>query len=267
MGRRQSNRRGNKKRSSGRSGSGANNSLSYTSAGPWHRTTTDRSSDDDRSNYSGCSRCSECSLDSNASLPFAIGTRVELPHLKDYPGRNSSKGVKSKKESSASATPHTGTIAGHWKRQSHWPKGLKAPYMVLMDDGMALYSHRTDAEFLYETTVPAMVVTYNIGCRVECQLAENHETPNNTDPRWFPGTILQCHPDWSDSPIDTPPYFIRFDYGRERPFWGPADRIRELQRKDRGGNNKFPPLRFELGDRVKCSMDDDMMPGTIVKTW
>lgn len=135
---------------------------------------------------------------------------------------------------------------------------MRAPYLILLDDGMAIYCHRTDAEFLRESDVPPMKVIYNIGCRVECQLEADN-------PKWFPGTILQRHEDWALSPIDTTPYFIRFDYGRERPFWGPEDRIRAIYCKK--GTGRLPTLRFEVGDRVTCSMEDDWTPGTIVKTW
>lgn len=185
---------------------------------------------------------------SNASttdLPFAIGTRVEV-RSENYRGKSAS-------------SLRTGTVAGHWRKQKS--DGRIAPYLVLMDDGMALYAHRTEA--LMETTVPPMEVTYNIGCRVECQLAEGEEISEAT--KWFPGTIIQAHHNWAISPIDTPPYFVRFDYGRERPFWGPADRIREIQSKDKSG--RFPTLRFGVGDRVSCYMDSRWVPGKIVQTW
>ena len=134
-------------------------------------------------------------------------------------------------------------MAGHWKRRDHWPEHLRAPYLVLLDDGMAIYCHRTDLEFLRETDVPPMQATFNVGQRVECLLEE--------DGTWFPGTVLQCNELWHKSPIDTPPYFVGFDYGRDRPFWGPPERIRALEgRKGRGGARAaLPPLRFEMGDR------------------
>lgn len=186
-------------------------------------------------------------LSSNASidLKFAIGTRVEL-RSENVRGRLSS-------------SLRTGTVAGHWRKQKS--DGRIAPYLVLMDDGMALYAHRTEA--LVETTVPPMEVTYNIGSRVECQLAEGEEISEAT--KWFPGTIIQAHHNWAISPIDTPPYFVRFDYGRERPFWGPADRIREIQTKDK--SNRYPTLRFGVGDRVSCYMDSRWEPGKVVQTW
>ena len=218
MGRRQSNRKGG--------GKSSNNTKKRNSG------VDDSNSSSDSGGGGG---------DSSSSRPplsYAIGTRVELPHL-----------LKTKKT-------HTGTVAGHYKKQ----KGDTriAPYLILMDDGTALYCHRTDPDFLKESSVPAMAITYNIGSRVECQLTEG-------DSKWFPGTIIQAHQNWAKSPLDSPPYFIRFDYGRERPFWGPASRIRELQGKDK--SNRLPTLRFGVGDRVSCYMDGKWMPGKVVKTW
>jgi hypothetical protein len=46
----------------------------------------------------------------------------------------------------------------------------------------------------------------DIGARVECKLEPN-------DDKWFAGTVLQRDTDWSRSPLETPPYLIRFDYG------------------------------------------------------
>ena len=46
----------------------------------------------------------------------------------------------------------------------------------------------------------------DIGARVECKLAPN-------DDKWFAGTVLQRDTNWSRSPLETPPYRIRFDYG------------------------------------------------------
>jgi hypothetical protein len=109
-----------------------------------------------------------------------------------------------------------------------------------------------------------MEVTYKIGSRIECQLAEGAEVTEAT--KWFPGTIIQAHVHWAKSPIDTPPYFVRFDYGRERPFWGPSNRIREVQSKDKT-NSRYPTLRFKVGDRVSCYMDCKWRPGKIVQTW
>ncbi|KAL7524083.1 hypothetical protein ACHAXR_000426, partial [Thalassiosira sp. AJA248-18] len=197
------------------------------------------SSDQDNSN--GSDRIS--SIDVDTPLTFEIGTRVELPNLPGYAKKSS---------------PHTGTVAGLWERRDHWPRGVVAPYLVLLDDGTAFYCLRSDTEFLRETDVPAMRTSLNIGCRVECQLEANN-------PKWFPGTIIQVHHDWAMSPIDTPPYYIRFDYGRERPFWGPGDRIRKIECKKKCQTSL--PLRFEIGDRVICSMDDDWMPGQIVRRW
>ena len=46
----------------------------------------------------------------------------------------------------------------------------------------------------------------DIGARVECKLEPN-------DDKWFAGTVLQRDTNWSRSPLETPPYLIRFDYG------------------------------------------------------
>ena len=201
------------------------------------------------SGESGDSTSNNDASSSNASRSieglFAIGTRVEV-RKENFRGKSST-------------SLRTGTVAAHWRKQKS--DGRIAPYLVLMDDGMALYAHRTEA--LIETTLPPMEITYNIGSRVECQLAEGDEISETT--KWFPGTIIQAHHNWHISPIDTPPYFVRFDYGRERPFWGPADRIREIQSKDKSG--RYPTLRFGVGDRVSCYMDSRWEPGKIVQTW
>ena len=186
----------------------------------------------------------DTSGNASTELAFPIGSRVEL-RKENYRGKSSS-------------SLYTGTVAGHWRKQKS--DGRIAPYLVLMDDGMAVYAHR--AEALMETSVPPMAVKFNIGSRVECQLTEGEEITEST--KWFPGTIIQAHTNWAVSPIDTPPYFIRFDYGRERPFWGPAERIREIQSKDKG---KYPTLRFGVGDRVCCCVDSGWVPGKIVQTW
>jgi len=230
MGRRQSNRKGGKNNNKKRNSTvdeGSNNTSSSSTAdgGDAAATTTTTST-----RYNGDT--------SKPPLPLTIGTRVELPHL-----------LKSNKT-------HTGTVAGHYKKQ----KGDTriAPYLMLMDDGTALYCHRTDPTFIYETQISGMSINFNIGCRVECQLNEGSD-------KWFPGTIIQAHPHWAKTPLDSAPYFIRFDYGRERPFWGPKDKIRELKGKDT--KNRLPTLRFGVGDRVSCYMDGEWRPGKVVKTW
>jgi len=187
----------------------------------------------------------DSSLDQNAPLEFDVGTRVECLRLEGY-------------SKDGRGGPHSGTVAGHWMRRDHWPEHFRAPYLVLLDDGMAVYCHRTDAEFIQESDVPPMEVTYKIGARVECKLEADGT-------RWFPGTVLQSHEDWHRSPIDTPPYFIRFDYGRERPFWGPHDRIRATRIAYKKGADV--PLRFGVGDRVDCSVDDEWIPGMVIKCW
>jgi hypothetical protein len=187
----------------------------------------------------------DSSLDRDAPLAFDIGTRVECLRLEGYDPKDGRGGG-----------PHTGTVAGHWMRRDHWPEHFRAPYLVLLDDGMAVYCHRTDSDFVRESDVPPMEVTHRIGARVECKLEADGT-------RWFPGTVLQSHEGWHRSPIDTPPYFIRFDYGRERPFWGPRDRIRATGVAYKRGADV--PLRFNVGDRVDCSVDDEWIPGTVVK--
>ena len=188
----------------------------------------------------------DSSLDQNAPLAFDVGTRVECLRLEGYDSKDGRGG------------PHAGTVAGHWMRRDHWPEHFRAPYLVLLDDGMAVYCHRADIEFIRESDVPPMEVTYKIGARVECKLEADGT-------RWFPGTVLQSHEDWHRSPIDTPPYFVRFDYGRERPFWGPHDRIRATRIAYKKGADV--PLRFGVGDRVDCSVDDEWIPGMVIKCW
>ena len=99
-----------------------------------------------------------------------------------------------------------GTIADHWVGRKHWPEHCKAPYLVLVDDGMAIYCRRTDKDFIKPTNVPPMEVVFRVGARVECKLEADDDT-------WFAGTVLQREVDWSYSPLETPPYLIRFDYG------------------------------------------------------
>ena len=188
----------------------------------------------------------DSSLDQDAPLAFDVGTRVECLRLEGYDSKDGRGG------------PHTGTVAGHWMRRDHWPEHFRAPYLVLLDDGMAVYCHRTDGEFIRESDVPPMEATYKIGARVECKLEADGT-------KWFPGTVLQSHEDWYRSPIDTPPYFIRFDYGRERPFWGPRERIRATRVAYKKGADV--PLRFGVGDRVDCSVDDEWIPGMVIKCW
>lgn len=181
------------------------------------------------------------------SLALPIGTRVECLHLEGYNSEDGRKG------------PHIGTIAGHWMRCDHWPPNFRAPYLVLLDDGMVVYLHRADSDFINLSSIPPMEVKYTVGARVECKLEADGT-------RWFPGTILHTCVEWKNSlSVDTPPYVIRFDYGRERPFWGPQDRIRPTKIAFKKGADV--PLRFRMGDRVDCLVDDKWEPGIVIKTW
>ena len=155
--------------------------------------------------------------------------------------------------------PHTGTVVAHWRGKKEWPEHIKAPYLVLLDDGLAVYSMRKDSEAICATEVPPIELTFGIGGRVDCRFER--------DGNWFPGTITQRHDDWTSSPISTPPYFINFDYGRERPFWGPKDCIRpsETAKSSKKLNDK--DLRFKIGDRVECFVEDEYTPGIVVKQW
>ena len=128
------------------------------------------------------------SPDEDEELEFNVGERVELLNLKDdHPWD----------------PPHTGTVIGQWKQKNEWPPHIKAPYLVLLDDGLAVYCMRTDRDSIRPTDVPPMELTFGIGSRVECRF----ERGGN----WFPGTITQRHDDWGSSPTVTPPYFINFD--------------------------------------------------------
>ena len=42
-----------------------------------------------------------------------------------------------------------------------WPEDCKAPYLVLVDDGMAIYCRRTDKDFIKRSDVPPMEVIHS----------------------------------------------------------------------------------------------------------
>ena len=52
---------------------------------------------------------------------------------------------------------------------------------------------------------------------------------------------------------------------RERHFYGPKDRIRPSKKKGKGGDNVT--LRFVPGDRVECAIDQEWLPGHVVRLW
>ena len=191
-------------------------------------------------------------------LEYDIGTRVEFPSLKGYDDDDIDD------DEDGDGTPRTGTVAGHWVRRDAWPKGMKAPYLVMLDDGMAIYCHRTDEDFIRRSDVPPMKLTFNVGARVECLLdLEQGDTTDNE--KWFPGTVLETHEDFQLDPINNPPYMIKYDYGRERPFWGPAKSIRASKVIKKG---KDEVLRFSLGDRVDCMVgDEEWLSGQVVRLW
>ena len=79
-------------------------------------------------------------MDIGSPLEFDIGTRVQL-NLK--------------------GNKYTGTVAAQWAGKKGWPKDCKAPYLVLVDDGMAIYCRRTDKDFIKRSDVPPMEVIYS----------------------------------------------------------------------------------------------------------
>ena len=195
------------------------------------------------------SKLRDITIDVDAPLEYEIGTRVEFPILNGYGEEGDIK---------------TGTIAAHWARRDDWPDNTKAPYAVMLDDGMAIYCHRTDEDFIRLSESPPMEVMFNVGARVEC-LLEIEGGNLDEETKWFPGTILERHPQYHKDPFNQPPYIIKYDYGRERPFWGPSDHIRtsKIVKKVRG-----EVLRFDVGDRVECQVGDDTWKtGEVVKLW
>ncbi|KAL7544603.1 hypothetical protein ACHAWF_007975 [Thalassiosira exigua] len=194
-------------------------------------------------------------IDVDAPLPLDVGTRVELPDL-------TALGIPS------GGRPHVGTVVAHWQRKAHWPESVRAPYLVTLDDGTTIFCPRTDEAFVRRSDVPPLEVEFYIGSRVECQLS---------DGKWFPGTVLQCDEEWASPSRATTtmggkffvnyPYLIKFDYGRERPFWGPADCIRKSLVLPSARKMCDDCLRFMVGDRVECMGEDDWSTGVIVDTW
>mmetsp|Transcript_32528 Transcript_32528/g.68395 ORF Transcript_32528/g.68395 Transcript_32528/m.68395 type:complete len:557 (-) Transcript_32528:149-1819(-) len=184
----------------------------------------------------------QSSIDINTPLAFGIGTRVKCP--RDW-------SPKSLKDASHTVA-HIGTVVGHWGRLEHWPAGVFYPYLVRLDCGLLIHNVE---EFFRESDVPPMAVIFNIGSRVECKLG--------TTDKWFPGTVLTCTDDWARS--NAPPYMIKFDYGRERDFWGPKDCIRASNVV--ASEEMTQKLRFKVGDRVDCRYVDGWKSGTVIKTW
>jgi len=79
-------------------------------------------------------------MDIGSPLEYDIGTRVQL-NLK--------------------GNEYTGTVAAQWAGKKDWPKDCKAPYLVLVDDGMAIYCRRTDKDFIKQSDVPPMEVIHS----------------------------------------------------------------------------------------------------------
>ena len=184
----------------------------------------------------------------DAPLEYEIGTRVEFPNLNGYGEEGSIQ---------------TGTIAAHWARRDNWPDDKYAPYAVMLDDGLAIYCHRTDKDFIRLSDSQPMQVEFNVGSRVECLL--EIEGGDDDETKWFPGTIIERHLEWYNDPFNQPPYIIKYDYGRERPFWGPPDHIRASNVRK---NVKGKTLRFDVGERVECHVgDDNWETGEVVKLW
>lgn len=176
-------------------------------------------------------------------LRHAIGSRVEFPDL-------TSLGIP--KSSDNGTAPHVGTVVEHWHRKDCWPDSYQCPYLVLLDDGTTVSCPHVDDTFIRASDVKAMEIKYSVGSRVECQLHTDQHS------KWFPGTVIRVHENWIEDWRSESPYVIEFDYGRERPFWGPEESIRTtaiIAPRRRGA------LRFGRGDRVDCSIDEGWKSG------
>jgi hypothetical protein len=79
-------------------------------------------------------------MDIGSPLEYDIGTRVQL-NLK--------------------GNKYTGTVAAQWVGRKCWLEDCKAPYLVLVDDGMAIYCRRTDKDFIKRSDVPPMEVIHS----------------------------------------------------------------------------------------------------------
>eukprot|EP00956_Cyclotella_meneghiniana_P023015 scaffold44152_cov36-Cyclotella_meneghiniana.AAC.1 len=177
-------------------------------------------------------------IDTSAPLAFAVGTRIVVPGLLDH---------------CPQFKYETGTIIKHYYRNEGWEEGVVAPYAARMDCGRLFYHMETLFEKLDEEPLE---IKFKMGSRVECQLAGSDE--------WFPGVVTQANEKFVEN--ETCPYVIRFDYGRDRPFWGPPNCIRSCDIPP-PKNSMKKHLRFGLGDRVECSCEGFELPGTIMKTW
>eukprot|EP00956_Cyclotella_meneghiniana_P040067 scaffold185924_cov67-Cyclotella_meneghiniana.AAC.3 len=178
-------------------------------------------------------------IDTSAPLAFAVGTRVVVPGLLDH---------------CPEFKYETGTIIKHYYRNENWEEGVVAPYAARMDCGRHFCFMRETAFHLIDEE--PLEIKFKMGSRVECQLAGSDE--------WFPGVVLQMNEKYIEH--DICPYVIRFDYGRDRMFWGPPNCIRSCDiPPPKNYTKKY--LRFGVGDRVECSCDYGNLPGTIIKTW
>ncbi|KAL9178394.1 hypothetical protein ACHAXT_000041 [Thalassiosira profunda] len=181
-------------------------------------------------------------IDTDAPLPLGIGARVEINEFDMGEGRSCK----------------LGTIIGHWVTMAGGPKdGEVAPYCVRLDGGWQGMVMADAMDCVVESDAPPLRVAYSVGSRVECKLEGSDE--------WHPGTVANAYPDWVERRGGYP-YMIAFDNGSRRPFWGPQDCIRTsskaLPRKKR------PALRFKVGDRVRCRVEEAApMDGTVIKLW
>ena len=179
-----------------------------------------------------------CEVDASEPLAFAIGTRILVPDLLEH---------------RPEYKYDTGTIVKHYFRDDGWEEGVVAPYAARMDCGRLFCNREIIFEKLDEEPLE---ILFKIGSRVECKLGESDE--------WFSGVVLHVNEKFVER--DTCPYVIRFDYGRDRQFWGPPNSIRDSDIPP-PKNSMKKDLRFCVGDRVECSCNGGNLPGTIIKTW
>lgn len=193
-------------------------------------------------------QCAQEMLDAGESLPippFSIGSRV-----------NCSMNEEVKK----------GTVLAHWEDvEQVGEDGIKvldiAPYSVRLDCGMGVNFHTMSS--LTDANEPRLEVVFKLGSRVECNLGD-------VEKRWFPGTVVFVNENWiedSTASDKTAPYIIRYDYGKEKIFYGSNDDIKASDVAAPKDETKQTGLRFKIGDRVECSMDDGYLPGTVIRLW
>lgn len=193
-------------------------------------------------------QCSQEMLDAGKPLPippFSIGSRV-----------NCSMNEEVKK----------GTVLAHWEDVEYDRKdGTKvldiSPYSVRLDCGLGVnfsWNSLTDAN------EPRLDVVFQLGSRVECNLGD-------VEKRWFPGTVVFVNKNWvkgsTNTGRTTAPYIIRYDYGKEKVFYGSNDDIRASDVAAPKDETNQTGLRFKIGDRVECSMDGGYQTGTVIKLW